>query len=45
MRSTHAHFTARLDAEIAVGRWSPPVLASAPTLSGDATHDSQEADA
>ncbi|MFJ4360922.1 class I SAM-dependent DNA methyltransferase [Streptomyces massasporeus] len=26
MRSAHAHFQARLDAEIAAGRWTPPVL-------------------
>ncbi|TQE33729.1 Eco57I restriction-modification methylase domain-containing protein [Streptomyces ipomoeae] len=25
MRSAHAHFQARLDAEIATGRWTPPV--------------------
>ncbi|MFF5652551.1 hypothetical protein ACFY8N_29665 [Streptomyces collinus] len=24
MRAAHAHFQARLDAEIATGRWSPP---------------------
>ncbi|ATW51450.1 hypothetical protein CGZ69_30090 [Streptomyces peucetius subsp. caesius ATCC 27952] len=24
MRAAHAHFQARLDAEIAAGRWSPP---------------------
>ncbi|MEV4228059.1 class I SAM-dependent DNA methyltransferase [Streptomyces bobili] len=45
MRAAHAHFQARLDAEIAAGRWSPPPPASTPTLSSDATHDSPEADA
>jgi hypothetical protein len=25
MRAAHAHFQARLDAEIAGGRWTPPV--------------------
>ncbi|MEZ3181257.1 hypothetical protein KYY02_21975 [Streptomyces pimonensis] len=25
MRAAHAHFQARLDAEIAAGRWTPPV--------------------
>jgi hypothetical protein len=49
MRGAHAHFQARLDAEIAAGRWSPPPPppppASTPTLSNDATHDSPEADA
>ncbi|MBQ1157832.1 class I SAM-dependent DNA methyltransferase [Streptomyces sp. A73] len=29
MRGTHAHFQARLDAEIAAGRWSPPEPADA----------------
>ncbi|MFF3458972.1 hypothetical protein ACFYXH_32575 [Streptomyces sp. NPDC002730] len=29
MRAAHAHFQARLDAEIAVGRWSPPEPATA----------------
>ncbi|WP_225096552.1 class I SAM-dependent DNA methyltransferase [Streptomyces sp. CoH27] len=29
MRAAHAHFQARLDAEIAAGRWSPPEAASA----------------
>ncbi|MFE0040971.1 hypothetical protein [Streptomyces sp. NPDC059015] len=24
MRAAHAHFQARLDAEIAAGRWTPP---------------------
>ncbi|MFC8664149.1 class I SAM-dependent DNA methyltransferase [Streptomyces sp. NPDC057199] len=28
MRAAHAHFQARLDAEIAAGRWSPPAPAS-----------------
>lgn len=45
MRGAHAHFQARLDAEIAAGRWSPPAPASTPTLSSDATHDSLEVDA
>ncbi|WP_338104028.1 class I SAM-dependent DNA methyltransferase [Streptomyces globisporus] len=27
MRAAHAHFSARLDAEIAAGRWTPPVKA------------------
>ncbi|MFJ7047370.1 class I SAM-dependent DNA methyltransferase [Streptomyces sp. NPDC101112] len=45
MRGAHAHFQARLDAEIAAGRWSPPPPASAPTLSSAATQDSPEADA
>lgn len=30
MRAAHAHFQARLDAEIAAGRWSPPEPASTP---------------
>lgn len=29
MRAAHAHFSARLDAEIAAGRWTPPVKADA----------------
>lgn len=29
MRSAHAHFSARLDAEIAAGRWTPPAKADA----------------
>ncbi|MEU9620735.1 class I SAM-dependent DNA methyltransferase [Streptomyces sp. NPDC048155] len=29
MRAAHAHFSARLDAEIAAGRWIPPVKADA----------------
>ncbi|MDH6625683.1 hypothetical protein M2271_003494 [Streptomyces sp. LBL] len=29
MRAAHAHFQARLDAEIAVGRWTPPVREAA----------------
>ncbi|MFE6183157.1 class I SAM-dependent DNA methyltransferase [Streptomyces sp. NPDC056465] len=29
MRAAHAHFSARLDAEIAAGRWTPPVRADA----------------
>ncbi|MFB6712210.1 class I SAM-dependent DNA methyltransferase [Streptomyces sp. NPDC056358] len=29
MRAAHAHFAARLDAEIAAGRWTPPVKADA----------------
>lgn len=29
MRAAHAHFQARLDAEIAAGRWSPPAPAAA----------------
>ncbi|MET7384341.1 class I SAM-dependent DNA methyltransferase [Streptomyces sp. NPDC005529] len=28
MRAAHAHFQARLDAEIAAGRWTPPELAN-----------------
>ena len=32
MRAAHAHFQARLDAEIAAGRWSLP--ASAPLSPG-----------
>ncbi|MGW1651503.1 class I SAM-dependent DNA methyltransferase [Streptomyces atratus] len=30
MRAAHAHFQARLDAEIAAGRWSPPEPAATP---------------
>ncbi|WP_326815383.1 class I SAM-dependent DNA methyltransferase [Streptomyces sp. NBC_01763] len=30
MRAAHAHFQARLDAEIAAGRWSPPEPANTP---------------
>ncbi|SFM73166.1 hypothetical protein SAMN04487980_1004385 [Streptomyces sp. cf124] len=45
MRGAHAHFQARLDAEIAAGRWSPPPPAFTPTLSNDATPDSPEVDA
>ncbi|MEU2675981.1 class I SAM-dependent DNA methyltransferase [Streptomyces sp. NPDC007107] len=33
MRAAHAHFQARLDAEIAAGRWSPPE----PTLTPEST--------
>ncbi|MFE3374522.1 class I SAM-dependent DNA methyltransferase [Streptomyces anulatus] len=29
MRAAHAHFSARLDAEIAAGRWTPPVKGDA----------------
>ncbi|GAA3177976.1 MULTISPECIES: class I SAM-dependent DNA methyltransferase [Streptomyces] len=29
MRAAHAHFSARLDAEIAAGRWTPPVKTDA----------------
>lgn len=29
MRAAHAHFSARLDAEITAGRWTPPVKAEA----------------
>ncbi|MFE2558353.1 class I SAM-dependent DNA methyltransferase [Streptomyces sp. NPDC059352] len=29
MRAAHAHFSARVDAEIAAGRWTPPVKADA----------------
>ncbi|MFE2452711.1 class I SAM-dependent DNA methyltransferase [[Kitasatospora] papulosa] len=29
MRAAHAHFSARLDAEITAGRWTPPVKADA----------------
>ncbi|XHM05264.1 class I SAM-dependent DNA methyltransferase [Streptomyces sp. P8-A8] len=29
MRAAHAHFSARLDAEIAAGRWTPPAKADA----------------
>ncbi|MFH9353764.1 class I SAM-dependent DNA methyltransferase [Kitasatospora sp. NPDC017646] len=43
MRAAHAHFQARLEAEIAAGRWSPPSPAAAPTLIDDAT-SSLEAD-
>ncbi|MFC5853864.1 hypothetical protein ACFPZI_19260 [Streptomyces chlorus] len=28
MRAAHAHFQARLDAEIAAGRWTPPEAAT-----------------
>ncbi|WP_319054215.1 class I SAM-dependent DNA methyltransferase [Streptomyces europaeiscabiei] len=45
MRGAHAYFQARLDAEVAAGRWSPTPPASTPTLSNNATHDSAEADA
>ncbi|MFM9591212.1 class I SAM-dependent DNA methyltransferase [Streptomyces scabiei] len=39
MRGAHAHFQARLDADIAAGRWSPPRPTSTPTLSNDAKVD------
>lgn len=32
MRAAHAHFQARLDAEIAAGRWSPPQPPLTPTM-------------
>ncbi|MFF2407621.1 class I SAM-dependent DNA methyltransferase [Streptomyces sp. NPDC058092] len=35
MRAAHAHFQARLDAEIAAGRWSPPEPAPSSTLGSD----------
>ncbi|MEU4581192.1 class I SAM-dependent DNA methyltransferase [Kitasatospora aureofaciens] len=43
MRAAHTHFQARLDAEIAAGRWTPP-SATTPTLIEDATSGSLEAD-
>ncbi|MDX3613285.1 class I SAM-dependent DNA methyltransferase [Streptomyces europaeiscabiei] len=44
IRGAHAYFQARLDAEIAAGRWSPPPPASTPKLGNNATHDSPEVD-
>ncbi|MFI0790978.1 class I SAM-dependent DNA methyltransferase [Streptomyces lydicus] len=35
MRAAHAHFQARLDAEIAAGRWAPPVREKAKAQSAD----------
>ncbi|MFI6850391.1 class I SAM-dependent DNA methyltransferase [Kitasatospora sp. NPDC050467] len=43
MRAAHAHFQARLDAEIAAGRWTPPAPPTAYSQATDVTDDDPSA--